>query len=153
MAKCPGCDRELAGMERVCKACFEKQYADPTDTPANGWHLKDLSIPILIGLLIAVLWYEGMVHFPEQMSALYRGYGLSMKVMRTLFAVTGATLGILDSLKWRSGQNLLFWVLALLNIVAVVMCWVQGGEGWLACVVFTYLLSKGLSFYWKGQTA
>jgi hypothetical protein len=153
MAKCPGCDSDLAGMERVCKACFEKQYADPTDTPATGWHLKDLSIPIMVGLLIAVLWYEGMVHFPEQMAALHRGYRLSMTAIRIFLAITAATLGILDSLKWRSGQNLLFWALASLNIVAVVMCWLQGGEGWFACVVFAYLLSKGLSFYWKGRTA
>jgi hypothetical protein len=153
MAKCPGCDSELAGMEKVCKACFDKQYADPTDTPATGWHLKDLSIPIMVGLLLAVLWYEGMVHFPEQMRAVYRGYSLSMKAMQTIFAVVAATLGILDSLKWRSGQNLLFWGLASLNIVAVVMCWLQGGEGWFVFVVFTYLLSRGLSFYWKRRTA
>ena len=66
MAKCPGCGSELAGMERVCKACFEKQYADPTDTPANGWHLKDLPIPIMVGVLIAVLWYEDWLTFPNK---------------------------------------------------------------------------------------
>ena len=26
MAKCPGCDNELVGMERICKTCFEEQY-------------------------------------------------------------------------------------------------------------------------------
>ena len=139
-------------MERVCKACFEKQYADPIDTPANGWHLKDLPIPIMVGVLIAVLWYEGLAHFPKQMTALDRGYVLSMKAMQAIFAVMAAALGILDSLKWRSGQNLLFWILASLNIIAVVMFWLQGGEGWFACVVFIYLLTKGLSFYCKGQT-
>ncbi|HEY7404945.1 MAG TPA: hypothetical protein VIB39_15580 [Candidatus Angelobacter sp.] len=139
-------------MERVCKACFDKQYADSKASPAPGWQLKDLPVPIMVGLLIAALWYEGMLHFPKQLTALYHGYGLGMKVLQTAFAVMGTALGIVDSLKWRSGQNLLFWVLASLNIVAVVMCWLQGGAGWLAFVVFTYLLNKGLSFYWGRRT-
>ena len=153
MAKCPSCDCELAGMERICKSCFAKQYADPTDTPATGFRAKDFIVPVIVGVLLAVLWYEGMLRFPGQMTTLHRGFGLSIRVMQTIFAVMAAALGILDSLKWRSGQNFLFWVLASLNIVAMIMWWLQRGEMWLFFLVLTYLLSKGLSFYWKRQTA
>ena len=39
------------------------------------------------------------------MTALDRGYVLSMNAMQAICAVMAAALGILDSLKWRSGQN------------------------------------------------
>jgi hypothetical protein len=150
MAKCPGCDRELTGMEKLCRECFEQRYAQVAASK-TGVHHGFLLMPFL-ALLIAALFvlFRFVPHATKQGIQVFGTAFLGIKIVLACF---GVGLGIYESLKWRSAQNLLFWVLTALNLALIIVWFTTGQNRWLLAGVVAFLMAKTWSNHQQNQAA
>jgi hypothetical protein len=144
MAKCPECGCELAGMEKLCRECFEKQYAVVT-SPKKGLRAEQFVVPAFAVTIFGIMFLLN-VAFPVPMAKFGRTLGAVLLVAKFLLA--GAMVGwsIWESLKWRSAQNALFWTLVGVQLVIAGLCLLRRAE-WrcFLLLVLIYALTKGIS--------
>jgi hypothetical protein len=143
MAKCPECDCELAGMDRICRDCFEKRYAVVT-SPKKGLRAEQFVVPAFAVAIFGIMFLLN-VAFPVPMAKFGRTLGAVLLVGKFLLAGAVVGWGIWDSLKWRSAQNLLFWTAVALQLVTAGLWLLQKEWRWFFLLVLIYALTKGNS--------
>lgn len=139
MAKCVGCERELPGIEKLCRDCYDEEYAALSQRK-SGFSPMFIVVP-LVPLLVFLLYK----YFPGPIDQLGRMLGVTYRAVQVVTSALVTALGIRESLKWRTGQNLLFWILAALNLAAFVACLISEQWLWFIPLVITFLLSKVFS--------
>jgi hypothetical protein len=151
MAKCPECDCELAGMERICRDCFEKQYA-VVISGKKGIRAEQFLIPSLAVAIFGIMFQLNR-SFPNPMAQFGRTLHITILAGKFLLASAVVGWGIWDSLKWRSTQNLLFWTVGALQVVTAGLWLLQKEWRWGFLLVLTYALSKGISAFHERRVA
>lgn len=118
MDTCPTCGCDLPGTERLCRDCFEKQYAAMSAPRKNirqrleDWIAPLLMLSIFAPMFLASDWF--LSHFlplgqalERLQSALIVAWLGSQWVLMTI-AVAG---GIWHSLQARSGKMVFLWLM------------------------------------------
>jgi len=151
MAKCPGCERELTGMEKLCRDCFDKQYA--VVAGKGGFQprylLTRLSVVVVaVACFLLINWY-----FPDAVERVHQTLYAIMNAVTTLIFIIATVFGIYESLEWRTLQKLLFWTLIALNLGGVVMWHLRGDVRWFSLCLISLLISTGLSAHYKSRAA
>jgi len=146
MAKCPECDCELAGMDRICRDCFDKRYAVVT-SPKKGLRAEQFVVPAFAVAIFGIMFLLN-VAFPVPMAKLGRTLGAVLLVGKFLLAGAVVGWGIWDSLKWRSAQNALFWTLVGVQLVIAGLCLLRGAEWRCFLLLFlTFAIQKGMASF------
>jgi hypothetical protein len=151
MAKCPECDCELAGMERICRDCFEKRYAVVT-SGKKGIRAEQFLIPCLAVAIFGIMFLLNG-YFPNPMAQFGRTLDITILRGNSLLAGTVVALGIWDSVKWRSAQNLLFWTAVAVQLVSAGLWLLQKEWRWFFLLVLIYALTKGISAFHERRLA
>jgi len=151
MAKCPSCECELAGMERVCRDCFEKQYAVVT-SGKKDLRAEQFLVPSIAVVIFSIVFLVTK-YFPTPMEQASRALGISLQVGKLLLAGVAVGWGIWESLKWRSAQNLLFWVVVALNLAALVLWLLRHEWYWFLLLAVTFYLNKRMSAFQEQRAA
>jgi len=152
MAKCPECGCELAGMEKLCRDCFERQYAVVT-SPKKGVQAEQFVVPALAVAIFGIIFLLN-VAFPGPMAKFGRTLGAALLVAKFLLA--GAMVGwsIWESMKWRSAQNVLFWTLAGVQLVIVALGLLREDEWrWFLLLGLTFAIGKGMASFYEHRAA
>lgn len=112
MAKCPYCESELPGLERICASCCEKE-AGAVERPVN-W----LVVLVICGVTVAALVI--LPRMPRLSRAIFSALeyldsgfvklGLVFALSKLVLSTATVAWGTWDSWKWRSGWNMLFWL-------------------------------------------
>jgi hypothetical protein len=145
MAKCPECGCELAGMEKLCRDCFERQYAVVT-SPKKGLKAEQFLVPALAVAIFGIMFLLNAA-FPPPMAKLGRTLGDTLLVAKFLLAGAAVSWSILDSMKWRSAQNVLFWTLLGMQLVFAGLALLYREEEWrwFLLLFLTIAIRKGLT--------
>ena len=147
MARCPGCDRELAGVEKLCADCFAKEYAAvaPGKKGFGGGYFWTplIALLILAGLFLLDKYLQGLI---TQADKAFQMTLLLVKLVVSGFAVT---FGIRESLRWHSVRGLLFWTLGAINLGSIVIFWISDDLRRLALPLAIFLIDTGRGLYWK----
>jgi hypothetical protein len=152
MAKCPECGCELAGMEKLCRDCFEKQYVVVT-SPKKGLQAEQFVVPALAVAIFGIVFLLNMA-FPAPMAQFGRTLHVTILVGKFLLAGAMVGWGIWDSMKWRSAQNVLFWTFVGMQLVIVGLCLLRQGEWrWFFLLVLTYAITRGMSAFYEPRAA
>lgn len=151
MAKCPSCERELPGMERVCRECFEKQYAVVT-SGKKGIRAEQFLVPSIAVVIFSIVFLVTK-RFPAPMEQASRTLSISLQAGKLALAGIGVGWGIWESLKWRSAQNLLFWVVVALNLAVFVLWLLRHEWYWFLLLVVTFYLNKRMSAFHEQRAA
>jgi hypothetical protein len=151
MARCPGCDCELAGTEKLCRSCFERRYAAMAADKTG--QRRDLIITVLLAVLIVTAVALLHYFFPNTMNHLGRGVSGSILSVKVILACAGVALGIYESVKWRNAQNLLFWTVIAINVAGGILWFATGEFRWLLPGIATFLARKGWSALNERRTA
>lgn len=139
MAMCPGCRRELAGMETLCRDCFEKQYAGRTGKKKFG---RNVLIFFVSGLVVFLLML-----FVPRVAKFFNMMVLAERLFILSLAAAASAIGIWESLKWRSSRDLVFWVAAAGNVVGTTMLITQHDLRWSLLILVPFLLRISMAAY------
>jgi hypothetical protein len=150
MPSCPDCGRELPGMEKLCRECFEQHYAGLSAGKTGSDRGLLLTSILAVLLLAAVLLHS---FFPHAIKETERLFGASLLAIKLVLAFAAVGLGIYESLKWRSAQNLLFWIATGLNVTAVLVWFSTRQNRWLLLAIVIFLIEKGWINYQQNQAA
>ena len=124
MAHCAVCGCDLPGLERLCKECFEKEYA--TGGSWNKLGLKDFRWVLVYGL--SVLFYFAVFDYliprvPQRylqwMDSTGHFFGVLYGAVALTYVAVIAMFGAANSIKWRSELSLLYWIVVVSNITVV----------------------------------
>jgi hypothetical protein len=136
----PACGCELAGMETLCRDCFEKQYAARAGKKKFGRNVLIFFVGGLV-LFLLMLFVPRVSKFLDMMVLAGRPFILSL-------AVAASAMGIWESLKWRSSRDLVFWVAAAGNVVGTIMLITQHDVRWSLLILVPFLLRISIAAYW-----
>lgn len=152
MARCPECGCELAGMEKLCRDCFEKQYAVVT-SPKKGIQAEQFVVPALAVAIFGIMFLLN-VSFPDSMAKFGLTLFTTLLVAKFLLAGAMVSWSIWESVKWRSAQNFLFWSIVGMQLVVVGLCLLRKNEWrWFLLLALTFAIQKGItSFYERRAT-
>ena len=131
MALCPYCGCDLPGTEKLCRDCWEKQYADSS---GRQWKPRDL-LSIVIGIAIVVvivcslepLSRLGTFEWARKSLALFSATLLTAKLVLAAGIIAG---GLWDSLRARSWRILLLWMIPVPAIAGFVFWKITGSAAW-----------------------
>src|SRR6478672_6942026 len=153
MAKCPECGCELAGMDKLCRDCFERQYAVVT-SPKKGLKAEQFVIPGLAVAIIGIMFLLNAA-FPAPMAKFGRTLDSTLLVAKFLLAVAAVSWSVWDSLKWRSAQNVLFWTLFAMQLVFAGLGLLHREEEWrwFLLLFLTIAVRKGLTAFNERRAA
>jgi hypothetical protein len=153
MAKCPECGCGLAGMERICRGCFERQYARVT-SPKKDLKAEQFVVPAL-GVAIFGIMFLLNAAFPAPMAKFGRTLDVTLLVAKFLLAVAVVSWSVWNSLKWRSAQNVLFWTLLGMQVVFAGLGLLRREEEWrwFFLLLLTIAIRKGLTSFYERRAA
>jgi hypothetical protein len=139
---CPACGCELAGMESLCRDCFEKQYAAPALKKKFSRNVLIFFVSSLV-LFLLMLFVPRVAKFLDMIVLAGRLFILSL-------AAAASAMGIWESLKWRSSRDLLFWVAAAGNVVGTIMLITQHDLRWSLLILVPFLVRISMAAYTSG---
>jgi len=152
MAKCPECGCELAGMDKLCRDCFERRYAVVT-SPKKGLKAEQFVIPAL-GVAIFGIMFLLNAAFPAPMAKFGRTLDVTLLVAKFLLAGAIVSWSVWDSLKWRSAQNVLFWTLLAMQLVFAGLGLLhREGWRWFFLLLLTIAIRKALTSFYERRAA
>jgi len=153
MAKCPECGCELAGMEKLCRDCFERQYAVVT-SPKKGLKAEQFVVPALAVAIFGIMFLLNAI-FPAPMAKFGRTLDVTLLVAKFLLAGSAVSWSIWDSMKWRSTQNVLFWILLGMQLVFAGLALLHREEEWrwFLLLFLTIAIRKGLTSFYERRAA
>ncbi|MBZ5492046.1 MAG: hypothetical protein LAO76_14030 [Acidobacteriia bacterium] len=153
MAKCPECGCELAGMDKLCRDCFERQYAVVT-SPKKGVQAEQFVIPALAVAIFSIMVLLNAV-FPAPMAKFGRTLDVTLLGAKFLLAGAVVSWSVWDSMKWRSTQNVLFWTLAGMQLVFAGLGLLHREEEWrwFLLLFLTIVIRKGLKSFYERRAA
>jgi hypothetical protein len=153
MAKCPECGCELAGMDKLCRDCFERQYARVT-SPKKGLRAEQFVIPGLAVAIFGIMFLLNAI-FPAPMAQFGRTLDVTLLVAKFLLAGAIVSWSVWDSLKWRSAQNVLFWILSGLQLMFAALGLLHREEEWrwFLLLFLTIAVRKGLTSFHERRAA
>jgi len=152
MAKCPGCERELTGMEKLCRDCFDKQYA-VVAAGKGGFQTRYLLTRLAAVVVVGACFFLVDWYFPGTAERVHQTLYAIMNTVATLIFISATLFGIYESLEWRTLQKLLFWTLIALNLAGLVMWHIRGDVRWLSLCLISFLINTGRSAYYKHRLA
>jgi len=153
MAKCPECGCELAGMDKLCRDCFERQYARVT-SPKEGFQAEQFVVPALAVAMFGIMFVLNAT-FPSPMAKFGRTLDITLLVAKFLLAAAVVSWSVWDSMKWRSAQNVLFWTLLGMQVVFAALGLLRREEEWrwFFLLLLTIAIRKGLSSFYERRAA
>jgi hypothetical protein len=153
MAKCPECGCELAGMERICRGCFERQYARVT-SPKKGLKAEQFVVPAVAVAMFGIMFLLNAI-FPAPMAKFGRTLDVTLLVAKLLLAGAVVSWSVWDSMKWRSAQNVLFWTLLGMQVVFAGLGLLHREEEWrwFLLLFLTIAIRKGLTSFYERRAA
>ena len=153
MAKCPECGCELAGMEKLCRDCFERQYAVVT-SPKKGLKAEQFVVPALAVAIFGIMFLLNAI-FPATMAKFGRTLDVTLLVAKFLLAGSAVSWSVWDSMKWRSTQNVLFWILLGMQLVFAGLALLHREEEWrwFLLLFLTIAIRKGLTSFYERRAA
>jgi hypothetical protein len=115
MARCPYCDAELPGLERICRDCWEKGRANVTPLRASDWAPG----VALVALIVLAIWLlpPAVESFLNRLSMFV--LSLTLAVKGSLAVVAGG-VAVADSWRWKSWWRLITWACCLFAVVGLV---------------------------------
>ena len=138
-------------MERLCRACFEKQYA-VVSAGKKGIHAQQFLVPALAIGIFGIIFLLNL-YFPSPMANVGHTMDLLLRVAKVVLAGAAVVWSIWDSLRWRSAQNLLFWVVVALNLAAFVFWSLRDEWRWFFLLVATFFLNKAMAAFHERRAA
>ena len=153
MAKCPECGCELAGMEKLCRDCFERQYARVT-SPKKGLKAEKFVVPAIAVAMFGIMFLLNAA-FPSPMAKFGRTLDVTLLVAKLLLAGAIVSWSVWDSMKWRSAQNVLFWTLLAMQLVFAGLGLLHREEEWrwFLLLFLTIAVRKGLASFYERRAA
>lgn len=133
MAKCVYCDRELPGLEEVCRQCFEERYSEATSPPAMSkkralWQaVATVCVPSLAFWGVVFWFFQRRMHEVEW-GAVFLFLFFAVLPFPLVIPVYGRYLtgrhhpGWCNmSPRYHTGASILFMIAAVLNGVSAVV--------------------------------
>jgi hypothetical protein len=113
-------------MEKVCRDCWEKQYADSS---TRRWKLSDL-LYVLVGVavVIAIFSFE-WVRF-EWIRKPLDLFGVMLLTTKLILAAGIIAGGLWDSLRARSWKILLLWMVPVPAVIGLAFWKITGNGAW-----------------------
>jgi hypothetical protein len=151
VAQCPYCERDLPGTERLCRACWEKQYAGKSPRQWWRWRFQEL----WPSLAIAALIWAGATLLPASViNALFafRRFVLTTSdAVDFLLIAIAAGLAIWDSWRNRSWPRLAFWITGIFAVVAWALWIANVGRIWQIASLVSTLASVSFRIMSKAR--
>jgi len=129
MALCPYCGCDLPGTEKLCRDCWEKQYADSS---RRRWKPQDL---LYIGLgvivVVAILWFDwARVSSFEWARKLLALFSVTLLTAKVVLAAGIVATGLWDSVRARSWRIVLLWMVPVPVLAGFVFWKITGNAAW-----------------------
>jgi hypothetical protein len=140
-------------MEKLCRACFERQYARVT-SPKKRLQAEQFVVPALAVAIFGIMFLLNAV-FPSPMAKFGQTLNITLLVAKLLLAGAVVSWSVWDSIKWRSAQNVLFWTLLGMQLVFAGLGLLHREEEWrwFLLLFLTIAIRKGLTSFYERRAA